>query len=191
MKRYIASAALLFLLTIQAKAQLGIQLGAGYASPITGYSTISDGGLLLQADITKRLKKHNHWGFGLTMAWAKFHQDNNSSDKFMNARLDQVPIMIHADYEIVRFVLIPYVGLGMGASLYNLTYDTSPTSTESVTNVSFSMMPRLGVRFKLLFLQPFLEVNFPVVFDGPPEGAGDSGKATGYVGYLAGLGFRF
>lgn len=190
MKRYLASTFLFLFLTIQAQAQWIFQAGAGYASPITGYSTISDGGLLLQVDFTKRLKKHDHWGFGMTMAWAQFHGDNNATDKFINARLDQIPIMLHVDYEIVRFILIPYVGLGMGVSMNSLTYEPTPTTSESITNASFSMMPRLGVRFKILFLQPCLEVNFPVVFDGPPEGAGEAEKATGYVGYLVGVGIR-
>lgn len=191
MRRYIAATVLLLFFTVQSKAQWTFQAGVGIASPITGYGTITDGGLLLQADINKRLKNVPRLGIGLTLGWARMHQDNNTSDKFGNARLDVVPILVTADYELFHFVVRPYIGLGLGVSMFNLAYDTTPTTGDAETNVSFCMMPRAGIRLRFLSLfQPFFEVNLPMVMDGPPQGAGEADKLTGYWGVLFGVGLR-
>jgi hypothetical protein len=120
------------------------------------------------------------------------HDDNNSSDKFQNAKLEQIPIEVNADYELLKKKLIPYVGLGLGVSLYNLNYESSPTNGETIFNVSFSAMPLVGLRFNTNSnIYPFFEVNCPFVMDGPPIGAGESDKATGYVGVAVGISYRF
>lgn len=191
MKRYIAATALLLALTIQSKAQWTFQGGVGIASPTTGYKTISDGGLLLQADINKRLKKVPRLGVGLAIGWARMHNDNNTGDVFQNARLDVVPILATADYELFHFIVRPYLGVGLGVGMYNLSYDDSQTGGKTLTNTSFCVMPRAGIRLRLLSLfQPFFELNLPMIMDGAPQGAGDADKATGYWGVLFGVGFR-
>jgi hypothetical protein len=173
-------------------AQLSVQAGFGYSKPITGYKTITKGGTLYQFDFTRRLIKNSRWGIGLTLGWARMHRDNNESDIFGNARLDQVPVMVCADYEILDKEVRPYVGFGLGISFYNLAYDVTSTTGEAISNVSFSAMPRIGVRVPVddnWF--PFAEINCPIVFDGPPQGAGKSDKATGYVGIAFGASYRF
>lgn len=174
-----------------ASAQWTVQAGFGYSEPISGYKTISKSGMLYQFDGVKRLK-NDRWGIGLTLGWARMHRDNNESDIFGNARLDQVPIMATADYEILNKQVRPYAGLGLGVSLYNLAYDVTSTTGDAIFNVSFSAMPRIGVRVPVddnWF--PFAEINCPIVFDGPPQGAGKSDKATGYVGIAFGASYRF
>jgi hypothetical protein len=171
--------------------QWTIQPGIGVSNPITGYKTITDGGVLYQLDITKRLS-NNRWGIGLLLGWARMHNDNNSSDKFQNARLDQVPILVTADYELAAGNRKPYIGLGLGVSLYNLRYELTPTSGETIFNASFSMMPRLGLRMPVnKTIYPFIEINFPFVMDGAPPGAEKADKATGYAGVALGAAYRF
>jgi hypothetical protein len=175
----------------QTYAQWSVQPGIGISNPITGYKTIVNSGVLYQMDGTKRLK-NNRWGIGLMLGWARMQDDNNTSDKFQNARLQQIPILISADYEFLNKKLIPYAGLGLGVSLYNLNYETAPGFGETIFNVSFSAMPRLGLRLNLESnIFPFFEVNCPMVMDGPPIGAGESDKATGYVGVAVGAAYRF
>jgi len=179
------------LTTCPLHAQWSLQAGIGVANPISGYKTISKTGMLYQFDISKKLA-NNRWDIGLILGWGRMHKDNNSSDVFGNARLDQVPIVVNMNYELAIGKLKPYAGLGMGVSLYNLSYDISSTAGETILNASFSIMPRTGIRVKVndrLFL--FFEINAPFVMDGPPQGSGESEKATGYIGVLAGIGYRF
>jgi len=183
---------ILIFITCKTSAQWSLQAGFGYSNPITGYKTITRGGSLYQFDVTKRLDKNNRWGIGLTLGWARMHRDDNELDTFGNARLDQVPIMISADYELLNKEVRPYVGLGLGVSLYNLAYDVTSSTGEAVFNASFSAMPRIGVRVPVDDnWYPFAEINCPIVFDGPPQGAGKSDKATGYVGIVFGASYRF
>ncbi|ANE50960.1 outer membrane beta-barrel protein [Flavisolibacter tropicus] len=172
-------------------AQWELRAGIGIANPITGYKTITGSGVLYQLDAAKHLN-NKRWSVGLTLAWARMHNDNDASDKFINTRLDQVPILATAEYELTTTKLIPYVGLGLGVSLYNLNYDVSPTEGETDFNASFSMMPRLGVKMQASeHWIPFLEVNSPFVMDGPPIGVDKGEKATGYVGVAIGTAYRF
>ena len=180
---------LLFHLAIQAQWEL--RPAIGISNPITGYKTITGSGVLYQLDATKRLN-NKRWSVGLTLAWARMHNDNNESDKFNNTRLDQMPILATGEYELMTTKLVPYVGLGLGISLYNLNYDVSPTEGETDFNASFSMMPRLGVKMQASeHWIPFLEVNSPFVMDGPPIGVDKGEKATGYVGVAVGAAYRF
>ena len=124
------------------------------------------------------------------IGWGRMHKDENVSDTFTNPRLDQVPILVTGEYEFSGNKLVPYAGLGLGVSLYNLSYDLTPTSGRTVNNVSFSMMPRLGLRLALnKKVNPFLEANAPLVMDGPPVGVSKGEKLTGYVGVAAGVAF--
>jgi hypothetical protein len=190
MNRHILFLVALSLLTTSVFAQWYLQAGIGVNNTITGYSTITNGGMLYQLDVSKRLK-NDRFIVSLTMAWARMHNDNNSSDKFENAQLDQIPVLLTIDYDLTQGKYTPYIGLGLGASTYNLSYNTSE-SRETFCSVSFSMMPRIGVRFETdNHLYPFIEVNLPLVMDGPPQGAGRAQNVTGYVGGLVGVAYRF
>jgi hypothetical protein len=191
MIKKLASIVSLLLFTSLTYAQWELRPGIGIANPITGYKTLTKTGVLYQLDAAKRLN-NKRWSVGLTLAWARLHKDNNESDKFNNTRLDQIPILATGEYELTKSKLVPYVGLGLGVSLYNLNYDVSPTEGETDFNASFSMMPRLGVRMQASeHWFPFLEVNSPFVMDGPPIGVEKGGKATGYVGVALGAAYRF
>src|SRR5215471_8281773 len=102
---------ILFIISIfilcKANSQWSVQPGIGIATPITGYKTMVNSGRVLQIDGTKRLK-NNRWGIGLMLAWARMHDDNNSSDKFQNVKLEQIPILVSADYELLKKRFIPY-----------------------------------------------------------------------------------
>src|SRR5678816_2202503 len=103
-----------FILTVcQTYGQWSIQPGVGLNIPVTGYKTISDGGILYQIDVAKILG-NNRWRIGLMLGWARMHEDNNESDKFINARLDQMPVLVAADYEFSEKQIRPYAGLGLG-----------------------------------------------------------------------------
>ena len=86
----------------------------------------------------------------------------------------------------------PYVSAGLGISYYNVNYDTSPTTGETIDNVSFTMMPLVGLKWAATpKLFPYLEVALILVADGPPAGFPESNKMTGYYGISAGLAYRF
>jgi len=181
----------MILWTCEMQAQWAAQAGIGMSNPVTGYKTITNSGILYQLNVSKRLK-NDRWGVGLMLGWGRMHNDDNASDVFENARLDQVPILVTADYELSDKKWNPYLGFGMGVSLYNLSYDLSPTAGETEFNASFSMMPALGLRMKVndkVF--PFIEANYPMVMDGPPPGTGKADKTTGYIGIALGAAYRF
>lgn len=186
--------ALFFLLCLCAgnlQAQWTLQPGVGVALPITGFHTISGPGPMLHIDFNKRLQD-SPWGLGFMLGWGRMHHDENSGDIFQNARLDQVPFLFTLDYELMQSHFRPYLGIGLGMSYYNLTFDKSATEGEVDDNVSFSLMPRAGLRYevnKRIF--PFFEVNAPLVMDGSPQGSDHSDQATGYIGICGGLGYRF
>ncbi|UKJ09303.1 hypothetical protein [Solitalea lacus] len=172
-------------------AQWSLEGGIGIATPITGYNEMVSAGTALQFNITKRLAEER-LGVGIELAWARMHNDNNDLDIFQNVHLDQIPIFLYADYELTKGKWIPYAGLGLGGSLYNIAYDTSPTTGEAIFNVSFSFIPKAGVRMKWKeSLLPFVELNAPIVTDGPPPGAANASQATGYLGVVAGIQYRF
>lgn len=176
---------------LAAYAQWEIRAGIGVSNPITGYKTLTNSGVLYQLDVAKRLN-NKHWAVGMTLSWGRMHNDNNESDDFKNVKLDQIPILLTGEYELLTKKLIPYVGLGLGVSLYNFNYEVSPTVGEADFNASFSMMPRLGVRLRASeHLFPFLEVNAPLVMDGAPIGVDKADKATGFVGVALGASYNF
>src|SRR6187551_400248 len=105
---------ILVVLVRNVEAQWTLEGGIGIASPITGYGEMVDGGVALQINVAKRLKE-GRWGIGAQLAWARMHNDNNDTDIFGNARLDQIPIFVFADYELLKEKWKPYVGLGLGA----------------------------------------------------------------------------
>ena len=174
-----------------APAQWSIQPGIGVANPITGYATIVRSGPLLQLDATRKLN-NPHWELGLMLGWGRMHNDQERTDPFPNARLDQVPMLVFTNYQFSGKKFFPYAGMGLGVSLYNLSYDPTPTTGETINNVSFSIMPRLGLRIPAgKKVYPFIEVNAPLVMDGPPIGVDKGEKITGYIGAAAGAAYHF
>lgn len=191
MNKKLALILALLLFHLALYAQWEIRPGIGIANPITGYKTLTNSGVLYQLDVAKRLN-NKRWSVGITLGWARLHNDNNESDQFINTRLDQMPIVLTGEYELLTKKLVPYVGMGLGVSLYNFNYDVSPTEGETDFNASFSMMPRLGVRMQANeHWYPFLEVSSPLVMDGAPVGVDKADKLTGVVGVAIGAAYRF
>ena len=131
MKNKLKLVVMIFFITTKIFGQWSVQGGIGVSNPITGYKTIVNSGVLYQVDGIRRLK-NNRWGIGMMLGWGRMQDDNNTSDKFQNARLQQIPILFTADYEFLKKKLIPYAGLGLGVSLYNLSYETSPGFGETI-----------------------------------------------------------
>ena len=74
----------------------------------------------------------------------------------------------------------------------NFNYEISPGDGKTVFNVSFTMMPEAGLRYKASEnLYPFIETSLVVLADGPPIGFPKSSKATGYNAITAGVTYRF
>lgn len=189
MKKWILLS-LYLIIEFNCNAQWTLQPGVGMAIPITGYSTIVKTGTLLQFDAARRLN-NPRWGIGLMLGWARMHHDDNEADLLRDARLDQIPILATIDHQFRGQKLTPYIGMGIGVSLYNLNYVPPASAGETVFNASFSLMPRLGLRGRLNknFI-PFLEVNCPLVMDGPPVGVSQGEKVTGYVGIAVGVAYH-
>jgi hypothetical protein len=99
-----------FLITTTANAQWALDGGIGIATPLTCYSEMVGAGSILQVSIAKKLVEER-LGVGVTLAWARMHNDYSDHDKFQNIRIDQVPIFAFADYELIRGKWIPYAGL--------------------------------------------------------------------------------
>lgn len=188
--RYMITA-LLMIISGLAKGQFTVDVGVGTSFPITGYKTIVRTGAFGQVALYQNWEK-SKFNVGLTLGWGRMHADNNPNDKFQNARLDQIPVVVFGEYELTKQKAIPYVGVGLGVSMYNISYDTSPTTGNTEFNVSFTIMPKVGLRLNVSpNFHPFIEYTLPFVMDGPPPGAGESERATGFMGLLAGVGYRF
>jgi len=187
MKKWILLS-VIFTFNLYSNAQWTLQPGIGMSIPITGYSTIVKTGTLLQFDAAKRLK-NPRWGIGLMLGWARMHHDDNEADFLRDARLDQIPIVATIDHQFKGEKIAPYAAMGIGVSLYNLNYVPPASAGETVFNASFSLMPRLGLRKIMNKYAPFIEVNCPLVMDGPPIGVSQGEKVTGYVGIAVGVAY--
>ena len=165
--------------------------GAGASLPITGYSEVLKTGWLLNADGRYRFKNGN-FAVGMKAQYVRLQNDKNPSDAFQNARMTIAPVIFTAEYGAVKGKVQPYVSGGLGITFFNLNYDTSPTTGESVNNVSFTMMPLIGLRFASIGnIYPFIESSFVLIADGPPVGFPKGEKLTGYNNIIGGICYRF
>lgn len=173
-------------------AQWEIGAGAGTAIPITGYKEVLKTGWLLNAEGKYRFGSGN-FAIGMKTHFTRLQKDNNPNDTFQNARMTIAPIIFTAEYGIpVKGSLQPYVTGGLGLTLFSLNYDTSPTTGTSEFNVSFSMMPLIGLRYAASKnIYPFVECGFILLSDGPPIGFPKGEKMTGYNAIEAGVQYRF
>ena len=126
---------------------------------------------------------------------ARFAKDNNPTDSFYDAKITEAPIIFTAEYSLNRSKNFqPYITGGLGLSFFAVSYNSSPTAIDDkqISNVSFTMMPLLGFRYKANdHLFPFLESGFVILADGPPIGFPKGEKVTGYNFISAGLQYRF
>ena len=120
--------------------------------------------------------------------------DNILSDSFQNARMTLLPpILFMAEYELnTQSFWKPYFAGGLGLSLFNLNYDVSPTEGKTNFNVSFTLSPQIGLRYKMSDQWfPFIEGRAVLLTDGPPIGFPKSDKLTGDTAFAAGINYRF
>ena len=88
----------------------------------------------------------------------------------------------------------PYLGGGLGISGFVVSYNSSPTEIDDQSdfNVSFTMMPKVGIRYKASEnLFPFFETGLVAVMDGPPVGFPEGEKVTGYQFISLGVSYTF
>ena len=165
--------------------------GLGISLPITGYGEVLKTGWLINADGRYRFKKGN-FAVGIKAQYVRLQNDKNPADQFQNARMTIAPLIFTAEYSSIKGSLQPYITGGLGITFFNLNYDTSPTTGESVNNVSFTMMPLVGLRYAASKnIYPFIESGFVLLADGPPIGFPKGEKLTGYNNISAGVCYRF
>ena len=184
--------AVIFVLTSQTIfSQWETGAGLGVSLPITGYGEVLKTGWLINADGRYRFKKGN-FAIGMKAQYVRLQNDKNPADQFQNARMTIAPLIFTAEYSSIKGNLQPYITGGLGITFFNLNYDTSPTTGESVNNVSFTMMPLVGIRYAASKnIYPFIESGVVLLADGPPIGFPKGEKATGYNNIVAGVCYRF
>lgn len=195
MKKKISLAIILATIWMGANAQWTVGAGLGISLPITGYSEVVKPGMTIFNLHAKRSLGSGNLAIGAITQMSRFAEDNDPMDSFYDAKLTVAPVIFTLDYTInVSGKLQPYVSGGIGLSFYSFSYNSSPTTIDdqSVFNVSFSMMPLIGLRYKVSeHLSPFLETGFNLVMDGPPVGFPEGNKITGYQFISLGLQYAF
>jgi hypothetical protein len=181
-----------FSLSILLHAQWEAELGVGLALPITGYKEVLKSGSLLSGKGQHRFSKGN-LAVGVNVHFTRLQEDNNPNDTFQNARMTLAPVLFTAEYTFrVKGKFRPYVTGGLGISFFNLNYDISATEGRAVSNVSFTMMPLIGLRYEASpRIYPFIESGLVLIADGPPIGFPKGEQMTGYNSILAGIHYKF
>jgi opacity protein-like surface antigen len=178
----------------RAVAQWQVDAGVGVTFPVTGYGkVVKTGFLIFNADGQYRFK--SGLGVGMKIQMARFAKDNNPADSFFDAKITVAPVLLTAEFTFNRSKNFqPYVTGGLGLSFFAVSYNSSPTAIDDkqISNVSFTMMPLVGFRYKVNeHLYAFLELGFVILADGPPIGFPMGEKATGYNFISAGLQYKF
>lgn len=191
-KKLIVLVAIFF--STRAVAQWRVDAGVGVSFPITGYSKVVNTGFtIFNAD--GQYSFQSGLAVGMKIQMARFAKDKNPSDSFYDAKITVAPVVFTAEYSFNRSKKFqPYVEGGLGLSFFAVSYNSSPTAIDDkqISNVSFTMMPLVGFRYKASdHLYPFLESAFVILADGPPIGFPVGEKATGYNFISAGLQYRF
>ena len=173
-------------------AQFEVGLGPGIALPITGYGEVVNSGWTLDAEGKYRIKKT--FAVGLKAQFTRLQKDKDANDAFVDSRLTIAPLLFTAEYgNFLNGNLQPYLTAGIGISFFNINYgDTLSPETNALNNVSFTMMPQIGLRYtasKNVF--PFIESGLILIADGPPIGFPKSDQMTGYAFITAGVLYRF
>jgi len=171
--------------------QWEVAAGPGVSIPITGYGEVLKTGWLINGEGRYRFKKGN-FAIGMKAHFVRLQNDKDPADQFQHARMTLAPLIFTAEYALIKGNFQPYVTGGLGITFFNLNYDTSPTTGETVNNVSFTMMPLIGVKYAASDnIYPFIESALVLLADGPPISFPKSDKMTGYNGILAGVCYRF
>ena len=173
-------------------AQWEVSLGPGITLPITGYGEVVNSGWTLDAEGKYRIKKT--FAVGLKAQFTRLQKDKDANDAFVDSRFTIAPLLFTAEYgNFLNGSLQPSLTAGIGISFFNINYgDTLSPQTTALNNVSFTMMPQIGLRYaasKNVF--PFIESGLILIADGPPISFPKSDQITGYAFITAGVLYRF
>lgn len=173
------------------RAQWEVGLGVGIGLPITGYKEVVKTGWLLNAEGKYRFK--SNWAVGIKTQFTRLQKDKDPNDAFQDARITVAPLLFTAEYGgFSKGNLQPYVGGGLGISFFSVNYETTPTEGTSEFNVSFTMMPQVGLRYAASQnLYPFIESGLVLLADGPPIGFPKGEQLTGYGFINLGVHYQF
>jgi len=181
----------LLVIGLLSHAQWEAGAGAGVAIPITGYGEVVKTGWMLNAEGKYRFK-NGKFAIGAKAHLTRLQKDKNANDTFQNARMSIAPLIFIAEFGAVKGKLQPYVTAGLGISFYNINYEVTPGDGRTVFNVSFTMMPLVGLRYAASkHIYPFVEWEWVLLADGPPVGFPKSSQLTGYQTICAGVNYRF
>jgi len=158
--------------------------------PITSYNEVVKTGWLLQAGAKIRL--NSRFAVGLKTQFARLQKDKNPNDAFDQTRMTITPFLVIAEYgNFLNGKLQPYFTGGLGIGFFNINYENSPTQGKSINNVSFTMMPQIGMKYAASKnVVPFIESGLILIADGPPIGFPKSDQITGYACIAAGVLYR-
>ena len=164
---------------------------AGYAKPVTGYGEVVKAGWSVRGQGLYRFLKGFATGFHLGVA--RFAKDKNPIDSWDEAKITTVSLLGVAEFEFNRKTTVrPYVAGGIGLSLFVISRNTGNVFDKDITNVSFTLFPRAGVR---VFVTDHLAVDFSgdavLLADGPPVGFPKADRLTGYLGINGGIAYKF
>ena len=175
--------------------QWSLGAGIGLSVPITGYGKVVEPGATIFNLDAKRSLGSGPLSVGIKTQMSRFAKDKNPDDAFHGAKLTVAPVIFTLDYNLNNSgTLQPYLSGGLGLSFFALSYNSSPTDIDdqSVFNVSFTMMPLIGVRLKASeHIYPFVETGFVLIMDGPPVGFPEAEKLTGYHFTSLGVKYQF
>ncbi|MFL5774268.1 MAG: outer membrane beta-barrel protein [Flavisolibacter sp.] len=179
------------LVCVPASAQWEVGASYGVALPFTGYGAVVKAGGLFGICAGHRFSQEK-WKINFKMDWARMHKDKTTADDFDEPRLDIVPMTFSVERVLGNHPNIkPYVGAGMGVSIFNIVYHNTTADVAKV-NASFTLVPSVGVSLKNESnIIPFLEARMVFVADGPPIAFPKAEKGTGYYGISAGFSYEF
>ena len=185
-------ACIIILLSIKANAQWEAGASYGLALPFTGYGSVVKSGGVLGINAGHRFSKEK-WNIKFQMDWARMHKDETTSDEFEEPRLDVVPMTFSVERVLGNHPKIkPFVGAGMGVSIFNIVYHSISQGDVAEVNASFTLVPSIGVSLKNESnINPFIAARMVFVADGPPIGFPKGEKGTGYYGVSLGFNYLF
>ena len=182
------------ILSLHSFSQWEASAGAGVSIPITSYAKVVKTGVVI-FNLTGGYRLHNGIALGIRVQDARFAKDKNASDTFYGAKVTVAPVLATIEYSFNRTAnLQPYISGGLGISFFAVSYNASATGVEDrqINNVSFTMMPLIGLRYKAnQHIFPYLETGLVMITDGPPQGFPKSEKLTGYNFVTTGVQYRF
>ncbi len=179
-------------LSFNCNAQWEGALSIGKPMPFSGYKGVIRGNRYLSIEAGHRFR-NEAWALQLSLDWAKMHGDKNKADVFIHPKLDLISVGAGATYTFESINSIePYAGAALGVTLYNFTYEPTVNSSRTITNASFSVLPLLGLQYRLTSsVAPFFQLKTVVLMDGPPQGFPKASKTTGYTAASIGLRYAF